>query len=94
MLFWQAQMAKQQAQTEMTKDWLTSVEQEEGELKTKVKSLEIYLNNSAPTSIKELQVTESWKPRYSYNLQKKKQPLLQSLSPLLSHQPASTFAFD
>lgn len=52
-------MAKQQAQTKMTKDWLTSVEQEEVELKTKVKRLEMYLNNSVPTSIKELQVTES-----------------------------------
>ncbi|XP_070703443.1 angiopoietin-like protein 8 [Pempheris klunzingeri] len=51
----QAQMAKQQAQAKMTKDWLTSVEQEEVELKTKVKRLEMYLNNSAPTSIKELQ---------------------------------------
>ncbi|XP_063759724.1 uncharacterized protein angptl8 isoform X2 [Eleginops maclovinus] len=47
----QAQMAKQQAQTKLTKDWLASVEQEEVELKTKVKKLEMYLN----TNIKELQ---------------------------------------
>ncbi|XP_018560549.1 uncharacterized protein angptl8 [Lates calcarifer] len=50
----QAQMAKQQAQTKMTKDWLASVEQEEADLKTKVKRLEMYINNSAPT-VKELQ---------------------------------------
>lgn len=58
MLFQQAQMAEQQAQTDMTKAQLTSMEQEEVELKTKVKRLEMYLNNSAPTSIKTLQVTE------------------------------------
>lgn len=52
-------MAKQQAQTMMTKDWLASVEQEEAELKTKVRRLEMHLNNAVPTSIKELQVTES-----------------------------------
>lgn len=51
-------MAKQQAQTKMTKDWLASVEQEEADLKTKVKRLEMYINNSAPT-VKELQVRES-----------------------------------
>ncbi|XP_062264018.1 uncharacterized protein angptl8 [Platichthys flesus] len=51
----QAQMAKQQDQTVMTKDWLASMEQEEVELKTKVRRLEMYLNNFAPTSIKELQ---------------------------------------
>ncbi|XP_035472306.1 uncharacterized protein angptl8 [Scophthalmus maximus] len=51
----QAQMAKQQAQTMMTKDWLASVEQEEAELKTKVRRLEMHLNNAVPTSIKELQ---------------------------------------
>ncbi|KAK1877905.1 Angiopoietin-like protein 8 [Dissostichus eleginoides] len=49
----QAQMAKQQAQTKMTKDWLASVEQEEVELQTKVKKLEMYLNTII--SIKELQ---------------------------------------
>lgn len=68
MLFWQAQMAEQQAQTKMTKDCLASMEQEEAELETKVKRLETYLNNSAPTRIKELQVTESRKLLYSYNL--------------------------
>lgn len=52
-------MVKQQAQTKMTKDWLASVEEEEMELKTKVKRLETYLNNSAPSSIKELQVTQT-----------------------------------
>ncbi|XP_067333076.1 angiopoietin-like protein 8 [Channa argus] len=51
----QAQMVKQQAQTKMTKDWLARMEEEEIELKTKVKRLEVYLNNSTPTSIKELQ---------------------------------------
>ncbi|GAA6218104.1 uncharacterized protein LOC108902967 isoform X2 [Lates japonicus] len=51
----QAQMAKQQAQTKMTKDWLASMEQEEAELKTKVKRLEMYINNSVPTNVKELQ---------------------------------------
>ncbi|XP_044036540.1 uncharacterized protein angptl8 [Siniperca chuatsi] len=51
----QAQMAKQQAQTKMTKDWLASMEKEEVELKTKVKRLEMYLNNSVPTNIKQLQ---------------------------------------
>ncbi|XP_071326074.1 angiopoietin-like protein 8 [Trachinotus anak] len=51
----QDQMAKQQAQTKMTKDWLASVEQEEVELETKVRRLEMHLNNSVPTSIKELQ---------------------------------------
>ncbi|XP_040917788.1 uncharacterized protein angptl8 [Toxotes jaculatrix] len=51
----QAQMAKQQDQTKMTKDRLASMEQEEVELETKVKRLEVYLNNSVPTSIKALQ---------------------------------------
>ncbi|KAL3053534.1 hypothetical protein OYC64_005966 [Pagothenia borchgrevinki] len=49
----QAQMAKQQAQTKMTKDLLASVEQQEVELQTKVKKLEMFLNTSI--SIKELQ---------------------------------------
>ncbi|XP_078124818.1 angiopoietin-like protein 8 [Sander vitreus] len=48
----QAQMAKQQAQTKTTKDWLASMEQEVVELKTKVKKLEMYLNTNI--SIKEL----------------------------------------
>ncbi|XP_071776732.1 angiopoietin-like protein 8 [Centroberyx gerrardi] len=51
----QVQMAKLQAQTKMTKDRLVGMEQEEAELKTKVKNLETYLNNSFPNSIKELQ---------------------------------------
>ncbi|KAM9843457.1 uncharacterized protein angptl8 [Aulostomus maculatus] len=51
----QAQMAKQQAQTKTAKDWLANIEQEEVELKTKVKSMEVYLNNTFPTSVKELQ---------------------------------------
>ncbi|XP_070778884.1 angiopoietin-like protein 8 [Enoplosus armatus] len=51
----QDQLVKQQTQTKMTKDWLANMEQEEVELKTKVKRLEMYLNNSVPTSIKELQ---------------------------------------
>lgn len=52
-------MVKQQSQTKMTKDWLANVEQEETELKTKVKRLEMYIANSAPSSIKELQVTKA-----------------------------------
>lgn len=52
-------MAKQHAQTKMTTDWLDSMEQEEVELKTKVKRLETHLNNSIPTSIKELQVEKA-----------------------------------
>lgn len=50
-------MAKQQAQTKTTKDWLASMEQEVVELKTKVKKLEMYLNTNI--SIKELQVTDN-----------------------------------
>lgn len=56
MLFCQAQTAKQQAQTQRTKTQLSSIEKDEEELKTKVKRLEKYLNNSAPNSIKELKV--------------------------------------
>lgn len=52
-------MAKQEAQTKMTKDWLAGVEQEGAELETKVRRLEMHLNNSAPTSLKDLQVTGS-----------------------------------
>ncbi|XP_040927704.2 uncharacterized protein angptl8 [Betta splendens] len=51
----QAQMVKQQAQAKLTNDWLANMEQEEMELKTKVKRLEMYMDNSAPSSIKELQ---------------------------------------
>lgn len=50
-------MAMQQAETKTTKEWLASVEQEEVELTTKVKKLEMYLNTNI--SIRELQVTES-----------------------------------
>lgn len=50
-------MAKQQAQTKTTIDWLASIEQEEVELKTKVTKLEMYVNTKM--SIKELQVPES-----------------------------------
>lgn len=59
MLFWQAQMVKQQAQTKMTNDWLANMEEEEMELKTKVKTMEMYINNSAPSSIKELKVRKT-----------------------------------
>lgn len=59
MLLWQAQMAEQQAQTRMTKDWLAGMEQEEAELQTKVRRLEMYVNSSAPGSITELQVPDS-----------------------------------
>lgn len=51
----QEQMAKQEAQTKMTRDWLARIEEEEEQLKTKVKTLDTYLSNSFPTSIKELQ---------------------------------------
>lgn len=51
----QVQMVMQRAQAKMTKDRLAQMEQEEVELKTKVKSLETYLNNSFPINIKELQ---------------------------------------
>ncbi|XP_006798380.1 uncharacterized protein si:dkey-114l24.2 [Neolamprologus brichardi] len=51
----QAQMAQQHAQTTKTKEWLTSLEKEEQELRTKVNRLEMYLSNSVPPSIKELQ---------------------------------------
>lgn len=51
-------MAEQQARTRMTKDWLAGVEQEEAELQTKVKRLEMNVNSSAPGSVKELQVLE------------------------------------
>lgn len=51
----QDQMAKQEAQTRMTRDWLARIEQEEEQLRTKVKRLDTYLNNSFFTSIKELQ---------------------------------------
>ncbi|XP_051797189.1 uncharacterized protein angptl8 [Acanthochromis polyacanthus] len=50
----QTQMASQEAHTKMTKDYLTRVEKEGAELKTKVKRLETYLNNSVPTNVKEL----------------------------------------
>ncbi|KAM7371822.1 hypothetical protein PAMP_009032 [Pampus punctatissimus] len=55
----QGQMAKQQDQTTMTKDWLAQMEKEEVELKAKVKKLEMYLNDLIPISVKELQVTQS-----------------------------------
>ncbi|XP_042247835.1 uncharacterized protein angptl8 isoform X3 [Thunnus maccoyii] len=51
----EAQMAKQQAQTTMTKDWLARMEQEEVELATKVRRVEMNLNNLFPSNIKELQ---------------------------------------
>ncbi|XP_069571625.1 angiopoietin-like protein 8 [Brachyistius frenatus] len=51
----QAQMTNQEAQTRITKDWLISMEKEEVALRKKVRRLEMYLNNSIPTSIKELQ---------------------------------------
>lgn len=52
-------MAEQQAKTEMTKDRLARMEQEEVELMTKVKRLELHVNSYVPmSSIKELQVAE------------------------------------
>ncbi|XP_047427598.1 uncharacterized protein angptl8 [Mugil cephalus] len=51
----QNQMAKQQTHTTTAKDWLTSMEKEEVELRTKVRWLEMFINNSVPASIKELQ---------------------------------------
>lgn len=51
----QDQMVNQETQTRMAQDWLAHIEQEEEQLKTKVKRLDTYLSNSFPTSIKELQ---------------------------------------
>ncbi|XP_054877549.1 uncharacterized protein LOC129352533 [Poeciliopsis prolifica] len=51
----QEQMAKQQAQTHLTKDWLNSIEKDEEELIAKVHQLEMYINNTAPNTLKELQ---------------------------------------
>ncbi|KAK7940497.1 hypothetical protein WMY93_003823 [Mugilogobius chulae] len=51
----QDQMATQEAQTKMMRDWLARIEQEEEQLRTKVKKLDSFLNTSFPTSIKELQ---------------------------------------
>ncbi|KAM9746057.1 uncharacterized protein angptl8 [Menidia menidia] len=51
----QAQMVTQQVQTQMTKDQLDSMEKDEVQLQSKVKTLEMVLNNFAPTCIKELQ---------------------------------------
>lgn len=50
----QAQMAMQRAHTKMTKDNLTRIEKEGVDLKTKVKTFEMYLNSSVPTTIKDL----------------------------------------
>lgn len=88
-------MAKQQAQTKITEDWLASMEQEEVELKTKVKKLEVYLNNSVPTSIKELQVTESCLYRETYRklTDRGKNPYFKVCHPQ-SLQPANVFPFD
>ena len=49
-------MAEQQAETKTTKDWLAGMEQEEVELTTEVKKLEMFLNTKL--GIRELQVTE------------------------------------
>ncbi|MEQ2301865.1 hypothetical protein AMECASPLE_000630 [Ameca splendens] len=51
----QEQMAKQQAQTHITKDWLSSIEKDEEEMKAKVQQLEMYINNAASNTLKELQ---------------------------------------
>ncbi|KAK5617483.1 hypothetical protein CRENBAI_005286 [Crenichthys baileyi] len=48
-------MAKQQAQTHITKDWLSSIEKDEEEMKAKVQQMEMYINNAASNSLKELQ---------------------------------------
>lgn len=59
MLFQQTQMAEQQVETEVTKNRLANLEQEDVELMANVKRLETHLNNYVLTSsIKELQVTE------------------------------------
>lgn len=52
-------MYQDQAQTQKAKEQLNSLQRDEEELKTKVQRLETFINNHAPTSIKELQVTES-----------------------------------
>ncbi|KAM4535671.1 angiopoietin-like protein 8 [Fundulus diaphanus] len=51
----QEQMAKQQTQSQITKDWLNSIEKDEEELKAKVQQLETYINSAAPDTLKELQ---------------------------------------
>lgn len=51
-------MAEQQARTRMTKERLAGVEQEEAELRAKVKRLEMGVDSSAPGSVKELQVPD------------------------------------
>lgn len=59
MLFQQTQMAEQQVETEVTKNRLANLEQEDVELMANVKTLETHLNTYVPTSsIKELQVPE------------------------------------
>lgn len=59
MLFQQTQMAEQQVETEVTKNRLANLEQEDVQLMANVKRLETRLNNYVPTSsIKELQVTK------------------------------------
>lgn len=60
-------MVMQQAETKKTNDWLTNMEQEEVELKTKVEKLERHITNSVPTDIKELKVTD--RCHYSNNVQ-------------------------
>ncbi|XP_077352806.1 angiopoietin-like protein 8 [Festucalex cinctus] len=51
----QDQAFKQETQTRMTEGQLADIEREEEALRTKVTSLEAYLNSTFPTSIKELQ---------------------------------------
>lgn len=63
MLFCQAQMAKQQAQTRMTNTQLNNLEKDEEELKTKVARLEMFLSNPALNSIKELKVNLKRPPK-------------------------------
>lgn len=54
----QEQMTKHEAQTKMSKDLLTTVEKEGVGMNTKVKKLEMDLDNCVPLNLRELQVTE------------------------------------
>ncbi|XP_068613182.1 angiopoietin-like protein 8 [Brachionichthys hirsutus] len=51
----QEHLTEQWAQTKTMKDQMAILEQEDEELKMKMERLEMYLNNSVPTSVKELQ---------------------------------------
>lgn len=56
MLFSKGQMAELQSEAEEAEGKVARVEQEEGELRTKVINLETFLQNYPPNSIQELKV--------------------------------------